>query len=413
VTQDKQQTEKVEPYVAPNETFTTGPAKGLTPNVIFLGFISFLGDIASEMLYPIMPLFVSTYLGVPVSGLGLIEGLAEATASLLKVFSGAWTDRTRKRRPWIFAGYLLSAFARPTIGAATGWTLVTAGRLLDRVGKGLRTSPRDALLADSVAAEFRGKAFGWHRGMDTLGAVLGPLVALGLIKYLDGNLRWVFYLAFLPGLVAALTVLWIRELPATKKQTQLKWQFKELPSNFWSFTLIICLFSVCNSSDLFIFLKFQKLNSSMTELILCYCGFNLIYALLSPYLGALSDRIGKGRVFLFGLAVFAAAYTLFAISKSWVGMAGGFFVYGVYMAATEGISKALAVDLAPSHLKGTALGVLGLSAGICSLIASTTAGFLWDFLGPQAPFWLGAIGALLSATVYFLMRRNFKKSLAV
>ncbi len=396
--------------------YTSGFAKGLTANVIFLGFVSFLGDIASEMLYPIMPMFISTYLGVPVAGLGLIEGLAEATASLLKVFSGLWTDRTQTRKPWILAGYFFSAFARPTIGAATGWGLVTTGRLLDRVGKGLRTSPRDALLADSVAPEYRGKAFGWHRGMDTLGAVIGPLLALLLIQHLNGNLRWVFYIAFIPGLLGALTVLWIRESPRilTKSSQSQKsqWQIRELPAKFWQFVAIVSLFSLTNSSDLFIFLKFQSLNSSLTYMILCYCGFNLVYALLSPILGDLSDRVGKHLIFVGGLFVFAITYSLFAVSTHWTEMAVAFALYGVYMAATEGVSKALAVDLAPPHLKGTAIGVLGLSAGICSLIASTAAGLLWDKLGPQAPFWLGAVGAIASFALYLFFRPSFAKNIS-
>lgn len=395
----KNSPEKLEPP----KTYEHGILKGLSTNVITLGWISFIGDIASEMLYPIMPIFAATIIGIPIGVLGAIEGTAELTSSLLKLFSGALTDQSGKRKPWIFWGYILSALARPIIGFATTWHLLSLGRVFDRVGKGLRTSPRDALLADSARAEYSGKAFGFHRGMDTLGATLGPLITLGLISYFSNNLQVIFFISFIPGLLAALSVLKIREVPfAASEGTSLSWKTKQLPLAYWKILAAITIFSLCNSSDIFIILKLQQVTQATSTVIYCYCAFNLVYALSSPYFGGLSDRIGKKKVLLFSLFIFALAYGLFAASLSLSSMLLGLLLYGFYMAASEGISKALTVDLVPPHLKGTAIGILGLTIGLSSLIASTLGGLLWEKLGMNWTFYLGAVGAVLGFILIWL-----------
>jgi MFS family permease len=386
------------------QEFQEEPLKGLTPNVLKLGFISLIADVASEMLYPIMPLFLSTVLGAPALAIGLIEGLAELTASILKLYSGSMSDRTKKRKPWILVGYLLSAFGKSSIGLASSWGWVLASRITDRFGKGVRTAPRDALLSDSISSRNQGKAFGWHRGMDTLGAALGPLIALGMLGFVDGDLRKLFFFSFIPAILSVVAVIWVKEVPAHSHEPSLSFRISELPRPFWKFLTVLVVFGLANSSDVFLILRFQKIENSLTSLILTYCGFNLVYALSSPWLGGLADRIGLRKCFFAGYFLFTGVYFLYAIADNLGVLVSGFLIYGLYMATTEGVSKALAVSLVPKHLKGTALGVMGLTIGIASLFASVTAGVLWDQVSPSAVFYFGAAGSVFSAFLFFLLK---------
>jgi MFS family permease len=384
--------------------------KVLNPTVVKLGLVSFFADISSEMLYPITPIFLTTVLGVSMTSVGFIEGFAEAIASLLKTYSGAWSDRLAKRKPFVAVGYLLSAVGKPFIGISTSWVHVLLARGLDRTGKGLRSAPRDALLAEAVSEKLRGAAFGWHRGMDTLGAAIGPLFAIFYLSVEGQNLRDIYFWALIPGLLAvgiALLVAEKRTEPAKKKIDRfhfLDWRSFSKP--FKTYLLSWTLFSLTNSSDIFLLMKAKSAGLSLTEIILLYCGYNLVYSLLSPYLGALSDRLGRRSLLISGLLVFAAVYLGFAMAEVSWHFWGLFGVYGVYMAATDGAGKAFAVDLVEPHRKATGLGALGTVTGVSTVIASTIAGSLWDHWGPSYTFVFGALGAVGAAGILFLINEK-------
>jgi MFS family permease len=397
---------------AKNERF----GSGLSPTVIRLGWVSFLADVSSEMLYPIVPIFLTSVLGAPVSAVGLIEGAAEAVASLLKSYFGALSDALGRRKPFVFSGYVFSALSKPLIAAAGGWPLVLVARSLDRLGKGMRAAPRDALLADSVPPESLGRAFGWHRGMDTMGAVVGPLIALWLLASFHGSLRWAFVAAVVPGLAGALLVLSVPEnapsraggSPAAKTSAAAV----PLPASFLLYMLGWGLFSAANSSDMFLLLRSKEVGFSNTGTVSLYVLYNIIYAAASPYLGSLADRIGRKHVVVGGLGVFAAVYAGFALAtKSWH-MWSLYAVYGLYVAATDGAGKALASDLVPRESRGRALGILGTVTGLASLAASVVAGQLWSRVGSWAAFAFGAAGALIGGIVIAMTVRERSRSVS-
>lgn len=377
--------------------------KTLTPNVIKLGLVSFFADLSSEMLYPITPIFLTLVLGATAFDIGLIEGFAEGVASLLKTYSGRWSDRLQSRKAFVWIGYLCAAIAKPLVGGATSWTHVLFARGFDRFGKGIRSAPRDALLSESVAPEFRGAAFGWHRAMDTLGAAIGPLLAVLYIHFHSDKeaLRSLYYIALIPGLVATLVVFSVREkkvAPVSPRQQKAPKAFYKSKA-FKQYLMGWGLFSLTNSSDVFLLLKAQKAGISLTQTIFMYAFYNLFYALLSPYLGSLSDRLGRKWLLVGGLSVFAFVYVLFGFASDPWQFWCLFAIYGSYMAATDGVGKALAVDLVPADMKATGLGYLGTVTGLATILASAVAGLLWDKLGSQWTFFYGAAGALLAIVV--------------
>ena len=372
----------------------------LNETVVKLGLVSFFADISSEMLYPITPIFLTAVLGASLSSLGFIEGLAEAIASFLKLYSGLWSDRTERRKPFVWGGYLLSGLAKPLMGMASNWTGILALRSLDRVGKGFRGAPRDALLSDSVAPEVRGAAFGWHRGMDTLGAAVGPLLAICYLQiHGQQDLRGIYFWALIPGLCSVLIALLVKESRRTSKAKAISPRLSLTPMSktFKKVLLIFAVFALANSSDVFLLLRAQQVGCSLVQVILFYCLYNLIYALGSPVLGAWSDRIGRKQILIGGLFVFAGVYSGFSFCQSTYEVALLFAVYGLYMAATEGVAKAWIVDLAPDELKATGLGIFAATSGFCSLFASTVTGALWDNFSSTVALGFGAGGALLAA----------------
>lgn len=379
------------------------PASIWNPTVIKLGLISFFADISSEMLYPITPIFLSTVLGTSMTSIGMIEGIAEAVASLLKGYSGVWSDRLGKRKIFIVLGYLLAAIAKPITGVANSWHLVLFARGLDRTGKGLRGPARDALLAETVLPSQRGAVFGWHRLMDTMGATLGPLFAIYYLAHHSGELRTIYFWALLPGLLAVILALAITDInnhpKANLAKTSIKGEWKNLSPAFKNYLAAWLLFSLGNSSDVFLLLRAKQAGLSITYVIFLYCFYNLFYALASPSLGKLSDLIARKNILIFGLAIFAAVYLGFsqayAVWHFWV----LFACYGIYMAATDGIGKALAIDLSDPQLKASSLGVMGTLTGIATIFASTIAGELWDHFGAQATFIYGAAGAIVAAII--------------
>lgn len=388
--------------------------KALNPVVLKLGFVSFFADVASEMLYPITPIFLTAVLGASMTSVGFIEGLAEAIASLLKTYSGSWSDRIQKRKPFVVLGYFLGAIGKPMIGVASSWVQVLFARGIDRTGKGLRSAPRDALIADSVDKSQIGAAYGWHRGMDTLGAAVGPLLTLFLMSVYQMEMRQLYFWALIPGIISVLIVMSLKEERLSKELLQktpkvkLSWQFsfKPFDSHFKNYLSAWGIFSLVNSSDVFLLMKAKEIGLATSEVILLYCGYNLLYALSSPVLGRWSDRFSKWNFLSSGLALFAFVYLGFAWATQAWQLTLLFFLYGIYMAATDGVGKALVIELVPKELKATGLGMMGTITGIATILASTVAGILWDHLGTSAPFIYGAGGAFISAVIFLNLKKT-------
>jgi len=380
---------------------------GLTRNVTFLGVVSGLTDISSEMLYPIVPVFLTSVLGAPMQVVGLIEGLAESTASLLKIAGGRLSDHYGKRKPFVVAGYSLSAISKPLLALAATWHFVLFSRLLDRIGKGLRTSARDALIAGSVDKAHWGKAFGFHRAMDTLGAAIGPLAALAMIHFMPPgkpDYPFIFMAAFIPALLGVLVLLYFVREPAAAPKVHGEPPAARAPMTpaFKVFLLLYSLFVIGNSSDVFLIMKARSLGFSLTSVILAYTGYNIVYALLAAPAGWLSDRLGKIKTMAFGFLVFAAVYLGFALAdKPWM-IWGLFALYGFYGAFNEGIAKAVISHLSAGDNRASAMGYFQGATGLLAFFASALAGLLWDRVSPAAPFLAGAACAFISMSALLL-----------
>lgn len=357
--------------------------RGLSRNVVVLGWVSLLTDLASEMLYPIIPIFLVTYLGASTEVLGLIEGVAEGGTSILRWLAGAFSDRFRRRKPFVVAGYGLSAISKPVMGAARyagGWPLFFVGRASDRIGKSIRTSARDALIAESTAPEHRGLAFGFHRAMDTCGAILGPLAAL-LILWIWPTfpLQWLFFVAVVPGLgsviVAGGAAREIPHEPRPDAGPPPLWQ--SYGSSLWLLILAAGVFALGNSSDSFLILRSNQLGMGFRMVILAYVAFNAVYALSAAPLGKLSDRIGRKPVIIAGWLVYALVYGGFAFAHSKSAPWGLLAVYGLYQALTEGVTKAMISDLVTATQRAGAIGMFYTVTGCCQLAANLITGALW------------------------------------
>jgi len=383
----------------------------LDPNIGSLGWVSFFADLSTEIVYPLFPFFITTVLGAPAAVLGVIEGIAEATASITKYPFGQWSDYTGRRRIFAAFGYGLAGLGKLIIAAATVWPVALVGRFVDRLGKGMRGAPRDALIAASAKDDERGIAFGLHRAMDTMGAVLGPLVAILLIQ-LDVPLRWVFAIAVVPGLIGVLViVLFVHEHRQEPHRAAFRLSLPKAPAFRW-LLLGTLVFSVGNSSDMFILLKAQdaimpsaqSTAAGVTGVILLYVLYNVVYSGFSIPLGHVSDRVGQLPLVLVGFLVFALVYLGFATADSWPFMVGLFALYGVYIAATEGTSKALVSRAIPPKEHGSALGLYYTASGLASFAASSIGGVLWSAVAPWATFVYGAACALLAAIVLGVAR---------
>jgi len=380
------------------------PVPGISRNVWWLGVTSFFTDISSEMLYPLVPIFVTAVLGAPAAAVGVIEGIAEGTASFLKLFSGWISDRLGRRRAIVIAGYALSGAAKPLLAAAGPWTVVLLARFADRVGKGVRTSARDALLADSAPPEMRGRAFGFHRSADTLGAVVGPLLAIPLLAASHDQLRLLFVLSVIPAALGLAALCAVRDrpvapgLPGAPAGPAPRLELGALDPPFRRYLAALGIFALGNSSDAFIILRGRQLGMPLVAIILAYAAYNLIYSLSAYPAGVLSDRVGRRPMVVVGFVFFALVYAGFAV----IGAAWQFWalmaIYGVYIGLTDGLTRALAADLSPPETRGTALGWVHMVAGVGALLASLIAGLLWTGVGPAAPFVYGAVmGAIAAA----------------
>lgn len=368
-----------------------------------LSLVSFFQDAASELLYPIVPLFLTTTLGAPASVVGLVEGVAEATASIGKAVSGRLADRFA-RRPLVALGYGISSVAKPIIGLAGGWPLVLVARFTDRVGKGIRTSPRDALLAAEVDPSQRGRAFGFHRAADTAGAVVGPLLGLALYELLDHRLRPLFFLAAIPAAVSVALVFAVHEhrdapVPAAARADAVAAPAAgpPLPRAYWRLVALLAVFALANFSDALIILRAKALGLDFVAVILAYTLYNVSYAALSYPAGAVSDRVPRHAVYGTGLGLFAVAYLGLGLAQSggwvWVLLP----VYGGYTALTDGVGKAWVSDLVPRAALGRGLGYFQAVTGGCTLVASLWAGLAWGEDGHVPLLVSGAAVAVLAA----------------
>jgi MFS family permease len=372
-----------------------GARQALPQNVRALGWVSLANDAASELAYPVAPLFLTVTLGAPVAAVGLIEGLAEGIAVGLRGVSGWLSDRLGERRlPWIVGGYASSAGARALLAAAPAWGWVLGARVIDRLGKGARTAPRDALIRDSTPPRLIGASFGYHRAMDTAGAVLGPLAAVALLAF-GLSFRGVLWVAVVPGFVTLLLLRAVREAPrATRAQARI--DPGPLPRGFWLVLAVWVVFSLGNSSDVFLLLRAKELGLGTTLVVLAYALYNLVYAGLSWPLGALSDRRRRESVIAIGLLVFAVVYLGFAVAPGGWAVWPLLALYGAYVAATEGVAKAWVADQVPGRAAGAAYGLFAAASGGALLLASVAAGLLWSHVDPSAPFVLGASSAALA-----------------
>jgi MFS family permease len=385
--------------------------RSLPRTVWLLALISLVNDSASEMIYPLVPLYLTSVLMAGPKALGLIEGIAEAAGSLLKLVTGVLADRTQKVKYWVIAGYGIAGLARPLIAFATSWFGVLVCRVADRVGKGLRTAPRDALLALSVEPNQRGLAFGFHRAMDNFGAVIGPLIAAGLLA-LGMPLRHVLLCAVVP----AIGVIWLslairepeRELAA--KAVPFSWSLREFPPEFRRYLIVLALFMLGNSSNMFLLLRAKQLGLSDANVPLLWALVSLVAAVLSTPLSALSDRIERRTLIIGGWSVYAFLYFLFALmpASPWL-LWPMFAAYGVFLAATEGVEKALVADMVPREQSGTAFGWYNLVVGALLLPASVIFGWLWSTYTPTTAFAFGSACALIAAVLlrFWVMPAKF------
>ena len=376
------------------------PRARLGKNVFALGAVSFFTDVSSEIIYPLLPVFLREVLGASASAVGLIEGAAESTAALLKLASGWWSDRVRRRKPLVVAGYVLATIARPLVAFAQSVSQVVAIRVTDRIGKGIRTSPRDALIADSVDPSIRGRAYGFHRATDHAGAVVGPLVAFALLQWGGIGLRPLFLVAAIPGAIAVLVLgLVVRDVPRTAPAPGAAVPDLTTPlgRRFWAYLVVVLLFTLGNSTDAFLILRASQLGVAPALIPILWAMLHVIKSASSTPGGILSDRLGRKPLIIAGWVIYAMVYLLFGVAtETWQAWAL-FAMYGIYFGLTEGVEKALVADIVPSARRGAAFGWYNLAIGLGALPASLLFGVIWDRQGASAAFGFGAAMAMLAA----------------
>lgn len=390
----------------------TSPApapRALGRNVIALSAVSFLTDVSSEMIYPLIPLFLTTVLGASASAVGIVEGAAESTAALLKLASGWLSDRVRARKPLVVVGYGLAALVRPLVGLSQSVGQVVAIRMTDRVGKGIRSSPRDALIADSVHESVRGRAFGFQQAWDNAGAVVGPLIAFAVLRWEGIPLRSVFLFAAIPGFIGvAVLVAAVRETPFTAREPKREHSGAPMGGRFWAFIAVVLVFTLGNSTDAFLLLRAAQLGVPVALAPLLWALLNLVKSVSNTPAGALSDRVGRRPLIVAGWGLYAVVYLLFGrATHAWEAWAL-FAVYGVYFGLTEGVEKALVADLVPTARRGAAFGWYNLALGLAALPASLIFGMIWDRAGSASAFAFGAAmaGAAAIAVAFVAPRQQ-------
>ena len=393
--------------------------KKYSHNAFFIGLISFFGGISQDIFAPILPLYLANVLNLDKSFIGLTEGLVKSSASIFKVVSGFLSDKFRRRKPIIFLGYFLSLVGRLFLAFATSGAGILALRFTDGAGKGMKDSPKDALIADSTERSNRGKKFGLVRALDTLGSVAGPLLLFLLLYLLKENKLKYHYIFFATAFPLAITLsllsLFVKETPYTGEKSQVPTS-KSLPLRFYVFLGVMTVFSMGNSSEAFLILRAQNVGVSLLAIPLVYAFFNFFYAFASIPLGSLSDKIGRERVILLGWLSYASAYFGFAFASRSYQIWILFVLYGVYYATAEGVAKAFIADLVSSERRGRAYGIYNAAVGLMALPASAVAGFLWDKYNPSAPFLFGgglAVLAILLLAAFKLFYRPNKVKLVL
>ena len=383
-------------------------------NIIVLGIVSFLTDVSTEMVYPLLPLYLtSARIGATPAIVGLIEGLAESTASLLRVFSGYWSDRLQQRKSLAITGYTFSLIGKYFLYISMTWPVVLVGRMADRFGKGIRTAPRDALIADSTDISQRGNAFGLHRALDSAGASVGVIIAFLLFVSQRDSFTEIFLVSLVPAALGIVVLFFAREKLAPRAAvpaaTGVPWwrnigaRWHALDRRLKLFLVIVFIFALGNSSNQFLLLRASNLGFDNGTVILMYLVYNIIYALVSWPAGRLSDRVGRKGLLVGGYLTYAIVYIGFAIANP-LQLWGLFATYGIYVAMTEGVEKALVSDIAPLDLRATLIGLHATFTGIGLLPASLLAGFLWNAFGPSATFFFGGgMGALAAIALWLLI----------
>lgn len=383
--------------------------KTISKTVWILSLISLFTDTASEMLYPILPIYLKS-IGFSIVLIGILEGVAEAAAGLSKGYFGKLSDVTGKRVPFVQLGYALSALSKPMMAIFVYPLWIFLVRTLDRFGKGIRTGARDAILSDEATTETKGKIFGLHRAMDTFGAVLGPSLALIYLHFYPKDYINLFYIAFLPGILAIFSTSYLKEKKQTNVHEKAKTSlfsflnyWKESPENYRKVVIGLLFFTLFNSSDVFLLLKAKDSGLTDTATIGVYIFYNLIFALFSLPLGTLADKIGLKKMFVFGISIFGFVYFGMSFQINMYAIAGLFFLYGIYAAATDGISKAWITNICDKKDTATAIGTYTAAQSICTMIASSLAGFVWYKFGANAAFIMSGIAAVL-LIFYFSFR---------
>jgi MFS family permease len=388
-----------------------GKLLGLPRNVVVLGVVSLFMDISSEMIYPLIPLFLNNVLLASKTYIGLIEGVAESTASVLKVFSGWLSDRLGKRKSIIFWGYGISVFSRPILATASSWLGVLTYRFTDRLGKGVRTAPRDAIIADSTETGFLGKSFGFHRSMDTVGAVIGPALAFLILALSGGKFQTVFWISMIPGFFAlaciAIFVNDTKRIPADlEKGVHPSISLGHLERNFKAFLIVVTIFTLGKTSEVFLILRVQELGVAVAAIPLLYLSFNGVSALLSTPLGIMADRIGKRTMILTSYVFFAVIFLGFAFATSQLHGWLLFLAFGVFVAMNEGVQRAYVATMIKPEIMATGYGIYHTIVGLAALPSAIIGGALWEHFGAQALFLYGAAMALLASLLLTGLLRN-------
>ena len=387
--------------------------KGMLRNIVFLGLVSFFADISSEMVYPLIPLYLTASFGATPVLVGIIEGIAESVASLLKVFSGYISDKYNRKKPLAFFGYASGLLYKLALLFVSSWVGILGARVIDRFGKGIRTAPRDVMVSESADKDHMGKAFGIHKAMDMAGSAIGTLLAFILLTQIgEGSYKTIFAVSILPVLFALFMFVFIKEKQGMReiKPREHFWKnIKQLNGNLKLYLLVAFVFTLGNSSNTFLLLKANAIGFSTADVILLYFLYNLVTALLAIPFGKRSDRVGRKRILIAGYLTFAAVYLGFALVTSKWMLVAVFILYGFYTAMVTGVERAFIAEIAPQQLKGTMLGLHSTLVGIALLPASVIAGALWTTVGSFAPFALGALLSLIAALllgVFFLSNQH-------
>jgi len=372
---------------------------GITRNIFIVGLVSLFTDLSSQMVFPLIPLFLTTVLGCGAYAVGIVEGAAETTASLLKVVSGYWSDKIRKRKPFVLFGYGMSTITKPLFALANIWSFVLFVRVIERIGKGIRTAPRDALIAESCDESVRGKAYGFHRAADGIGSTLGAVLALLLLPM--WGYRNIFLFALVPGIISVFIIFFIQEKNAPAKQetkeVSVKLSLKELPANLRFFIIVSSVFVLGHFGYAFLLLRAKNIGLADNTAILLYVVFYIVYSICVIPLGIVSDKVGRKAVLMAGYVLFGITSLGLLVTSGLYSIVLFFIIYGICYAMIDGTQRAFVVDLAPQHLKGTALGVFHTAIGLVALPGGYIAGLLWDKVSPEATFGYGLILAIISA----------------